>query len=93
MRDKPLDPVVGSEKDGDWHERFPEALWAYRTTYRTPTQCTPYSLVFGPDAETTNPLFTEPAVIAPLYTACHFEVVSEYGYDLVGYQSSLSPRL
>ncbi|XP_069145417.1 uncharacterized protein [Solanum lycopersicum] len=24
-----------------------EALWAYRTTYRTPTQATPYSLAFG----------------------------------------------
>ncbi|KAM7460053.1 hypothetical protein LguiA_035983 [Lonicera macranthoides] len=31
----------------DWHERLPEALWAYRTTCRTPTQATPYSLVFG----------------------------------------------
>ncbi|XP_070034844.1 uncharacterized protein [Nicotiana tomentosiformis] len=24
-----------------------EALWAYRTTHRTPTQVTPYSLVYG----------------------------------------------
>lgn len=31
----------------DWYERLPEALWAYRTTCRTPTQATPYSLVFG----------------------------------------------
>lgn len=34
----------------DWHERLPEALWAYRTTCRTPTQATPYSLVFGGEA-------------------------------------------
>ncbi|GAA0166114.1 hypothetical protein LIER_21345 [Lithospermum erythrorhizon] len=27
-----------------------EALWAYRTTYRTPTQPTPYSLVYGVEA-------------------------------------------
>ncbi|KAG5531746.1 hypothetical protein RHGRI_026388 [Rhododendron griersonianum] len=27
-----------------------EALWAYRTTYRTPTQATPYSLVYGVEA-------------------------------------------
>lgn len=27
-----------------------EALWAYRTTYRTPTQETPYSLVYGVEA-------------------------------------------
>ncbi|KAJ3708249.1 hypothetical protein LUZ61_011954 [Rhynchospora tenuis] len=33
-----------------WHERLPEALWAYRTTEKTPTQATPYSLVFGVEA-------------------------------------------
>jgi len=34
----------------DWHERLPEALWAYRTTVRTATSCTPYNLVFGSEA-------------------------------------------
>ncbi|KAJ4810030.1 hypothetical protein LUZ62_022596 [Rhynchospora pubera] len=34
----------------DWHEKLQEALWAYRTTYRTPTEATPYSLVFGAEA-------------------------------------------
>jgi ribonuclease HI/transposase InsO family protein len=34
----------------DWHDRIPQALWAYRTTFRTPTQMTPYSLVFGGEA-------------------------------------------
>uniref|UniRef100_A0A2N9J370 Integrase catalytic domain-containing protein n=1 Tax=Fagus sylvatica TaxID=28930 RepID=A0A2N9J370_FAGSY len=34
----------------DWHERIREVLWAYRTTYRTPTQATPYSLVYGIEA-------------------------------------------
>lgn len=34
----------------NWHEKLNEALWAYRTTYRTPTQATPYSLVFGAEA-------------------------------------------
>ncbi|KAL0438960.1 UNVERIFIED_CONTAM: hypothetical protein Slati_2379000, partial [Sesamum latifolium] len=27
-----------------------EALWSYRTTYRTPTQATPYALVYGVEA-------------------------------------------
>ncbi|XP_070029649.1 uncharacterized protein [Nicotiana sylvestris] len=27
-----------------------EVLWAYRTTHRTPTQATPYSLVYGVEA-------------------------------------------
>jgi transposase InsO family protein len=34
----------------DWHDRLFEALWAYRVTVRTPTQSTPYSLVFGTEA-------------------------------------------
>ena len=29
----------------DWHERVGEALWAYRTTFRTATQATLFSLV------------------------------------------------
>jgi len=34
----------------DWHDRLLEALWAYRVTVRTPTQATPYSLVYGCEA-------------------------------------------
>ncbi|XP_075099327.1 uncharacterized protein LOC142176143 [Nicotiana tabacum] len=41
---------VVSKSKRDWHERMEEALWAYRTTYRTPTQATPYSLVYGVEA-------------------------------------------
>ena len=44
-----LKKVVGKSKR-DWHERVEEVLWAYRTTYRTPTQATPYSLVHGVEA-------------------------------------------
>ncbi|KAL0405767.1 UNVERIFIED_CONTAM: hypothetical protein Slati_3890600 [Sesamum latifolium] len=36
-----LKKVVAKSKR-DWHERIGEALWAYRTTVRTPTQSTPY---------------------------------------------------
>nr|XP_011465143.1 PREDICTED: uncharacterized protein LOC101299390 [Fragaria vesca subsp. vesca] len=39
-----------SRNKRDWHERLPEALWAYRTTVRTATGCTPYSLVYGSEA-------------------------------------------
>ena len=41
---------VVSKTKRDWHDRIPEALWAYRTTYRTPTQATPYALVYGVEA-------------------------------------------
>ncbi|XP_071920668.1 uncharacterized protein [Coffea arabica] len=34
----------------DWHLRIGEALWAYQTTFRTPTQATPYALVYGIEA-------------------------------------------
>ena len=41
---------VVSKAKRDWHERIREALWAYRTTFRTPTQAMPYSLVYGVEA-------------------------------------------
>ncbi|KAM2835940.1 hypothetical protein PS2_032803 [Malus domestica] len=44
-----LKKVIGRTKR-DWHERISEALWAYRTIHRTPTQATPYSLVNGVEA-------------------------------------------
>jgi len=30
-----------------WVENLPEALWAYRTTWRNTTRHTPYELVYG----------------------------------------------
>ncbi|KAL0461072.1 UNVERIFIED_CONTAM: hypothetical protein Slati_0734400 [Sesamum latifolium] len=44
-----LNKVVSKSKR-DWHEKIGEALWAYRTTHRTATQATPYSLVYGVEA-------------------------------------------
>ncbi len=34
----------------DWHDMLPFALHAYRTTVRTLTGATPYSLVYGMEA-------------------------------------------
>ena len=34
----------------DWSEKLPFALWAYRTSFRTSTKATPYSLVYGMEA-------------------------------------------
>ena len=31
----------------DWSEKIPFSLWAYRTSFRTSTGATPYSLVYG----------------------------------------------
>ena len=34
----------------DWHRQINLALWAYRTSIRTPTGATPFALVYGADA-------------------------------------------
>ncbi|XP_050379688.1 uncharacterized protein LOC126797042 [Argentina anserina] len=39
-----------SKKQMDWHEKLGEALWAYKTTYRTATNATPYSIVYYVEA-------------------------------------------
>ena len=31
----------------DWEDRLPEALWAYRITWRNTTGHTPYELLYG----------------------------------------------
>src|SRR3954464_205902 len=36
-----------SRSQRDWDEKLGECLWAYRTTVRTPTKATPFSLVYG----------------------------------------------
>ena len=38
------------ETSQDWSENLPFALWAYRTSFRTSTGTTPYSLVYGIEA-------------------------------------------
>ena len=38
------------ETSHDWSEKLPFALWAYRTSFRTSTGATPYSLVYGMEA-------------------------------------------
>ena len=35
------------ETSQDWSEKLPFALWAYRTSFRTSTRATSYSLVYG----------------------------------------------
>ncbi|KAG8490080.1 hypothetical protein CXB51_015364 [Gossypium anomalum] len=49
---KNIKRIVGkmTETYKDWHEKLPFALFAYRTSVRTSTRATPYSLVYGMEA-------------------------------------------
>nr|GEW02299.1 reverse transcriptase domain-containing protein [Tanacetum cinerariifolium] len=35
------------ENHASWSEKLDDALWAFRTAYKTPIGCTPYKLVYG----------------------------------------------
>nr|GEZ02218.1 reverse transcriptase domain-containing protein [Tanacetum cinerariifolium] len=41
-----LKRMVG-ENRASWSEKLEDALWAFRTAYKTPIGCTPYKLVYG----------------------------------------------
>ncbi|GJV27168.1 reverse transcriptase domain-containing protein [Tanacetum coccineum] len=41
-----LERTVG-ENHASWSEKLDDALWAFRTAYKTPIGCTPYKLVYG----------------------------------------------
>nr|GEV67189.1 reverse transcriptase domain-containing protein [Tanacetum cinerariifolium] len=36
-----------SENHASWFEKLEDALWAFRTAYKTPIRCSPYKLVYG----------------------------------------------
>nr|GEX16784.1 putative reverse transcriptase domain-containing protein [Tanacetum cinerariifolium] len=41
-----LERTVGKNR-ASWSEKLEDALWAFRTAYKTPIGCTPYKLVYG----------------------------------------------
>ncbi|XP_012448883.2 uncharacterized protein LOC105772091 [Gossypium raimondii] len=52
VANKNIKKIVGkmTETYKDWHEKLPFALLAYRTSVRTSTGATPFSLVYGMEA-------------------------------------------
>nr|GEV56381.1 reverse transcriptase domain-containing protein [Tanacetum cinerariifolium] len=41
-----LERTVGENRTS-WYKKLEDALWAFRTAYKTPIGCTPYKLVYG----------------------------------------------
>ncbi|GKE82074.1 integrase, catalytic region, zinc finger, CCHC-type containing protein, partial [Tanacetum coccineum] len=41
-----LERTVGGNR-ASWSDKLDDALWAFRTAYKTPIGCTPYKLVYG----------------------------------------------
>nr|GFB40154.1 reverse transcriptase domain-containing protein [Tanacetum cinerariifolium] len=41
-----LERVVGENRES-WSDKLDDALWAFRTAYNTPIECTSYKLVYG----------------------------------------------
>ncbi|GJV56203.1 reverse transcriptase domain-containing protein [Tanacetum coccineum] len=41
-----LERTVGKNR-ASWSDKLDDALWAFRTAYKTPIRCTPYKLVYG----------------------------------------------
>ncbi|GKF85045.1 reverse transcriptase domain-containing protein, partial [Tanacetum coccineum] len=41
-----LERTVG-ENRASWSDKLDDALWAFRTAYKTPIGCTPYKLIYG----------------------------------------------
>ncbi|GKB27797.1 reverse transcriptase domain-containing protein [Tanacetum coccineum] len=39
--------AIISENHASWSNKLDDALWAFRTAYKTPIGCTPYKLVYG----------------------------------------------
>jgi transposase InsO family protein len=56
----------------DWHDCLFEALWAYHITVHTPTQATPYSLVYG--SEAVLPLEVQ---LPSLWVTVHEEITND----------------
>nr|GEV28773.1 reverse transcriptase domain-containing protein [Tanacetum cinerariifolium] len=41
-----LERTIGQNR-ASWSDKLDDALWAFRTAYKTPIRCTPYKLVYG----------------------------------------------
>ncbi|CAL8089755.1 unnamed protein product [Prunus armeniaca] len=87
------------EYEGGWSVHLPDALWAYRTSSRSATGFSPYSLVYGSDAispieitiptariEAVNDLEWDTKAVAEKRTALYHRTVAQ------AYNRTVKPR-
>ncbi|GJR57619.1 reverse transcriptase domain-containing protein [Tanacetum coccineum] len=55
---KVMSKTVG-ENHASWSDRLDDALWAFRTAYKTPIGCTPYKLVYGKSSYENSLIYKE----------------------------------
>ncbi|GJW28301.1 reverse transcriptase domain-containing protein [Tanacetum coccineum] len=54
-----LERTIG-ENRASWSDKLDDALWTFRTAFKTPIGCTPYKLVYGKTCHLTVELSTKP---------------------------------
>ncbi|GKB18133.1 reverse transcriptase domain-containing protein [Tanacetum coccineum] len=59
-----LERTVG-ENRASWSDKLDDALWAFRTAYKTPIGCTPYKLVYGKACHLPVPLSIQTLISKP----------------------------
>ena len=69
----------------DWDEKMHEALWAYRTIYKTPTGCSPFSLVYGTEA-----VIHVEIELSSYRVALHYELPTNEGSKIERWLEELS---
>ncbi|GJZ58381.1 reverse transcriptase domain-containing protein [Tanacetum coccineum] len=57
-----LERTIG-ENRASWSDKLDDALWAFRTAYKTPIGCTPYKLVYGKACHLPTSLDTKPMAL------------------------------
>nr|GEU49349.1 hypothetical protein [Tanacetum cinerariifolium] len=74
-----LERTVG-ENRASWSDKLDDALWAFRTAFKTPIGCTPYKLVIAPDLEASR---ARGFVSKDLRPSLYDEKVISQGYTLM----------
>ncbi|GJV19143.1 reverse transcriptase domain-containing protein [Tanacetum coccineum] len=76
-----LERTVG-ENRASWSDKLDDALWAFRTAYKTPIGCTPYKLVYGKACHTA----IESRLVRP------FTIVQVFPYGTVELSQNSGPN-